>query len=62
MTFDFQYEYALRHLYALLNLCEKGYTADRYSLLHHMCVLKFFIEPLAVCLSASVVPIQFSFP
>lgn len=25
-----QYEYALRHLYALVNLCEEGYTADRY--------------------------------
>ncbi|XP_054651544.1 legumain [Dunckerocampus dactyliophorus] len=24
-----EYEYALRHLYALLNLCQRGYTADR---------------------------------
>lgn len=30
--FAFQYEYALRHLYVLLNLCERGYTADRWSL------------------------------
>lgn len=25
-----QYEYALRHLYALVNLCEGGYPTDRY--------------------------------
>uniref|UniRef100_A0A3Q3WJX2 Legumain n=1 Tax=Mola mola TaxID=94237 RepID=A0A3Q3WJX2_MOLML len=25
-----EYEYALRHLYALLNLCERGYSAGRY--------------------------------
>uniref|UniRef100_A0A7N9B259 Legumain n=1 Tax=Mastacembelus armatus TaxID=205130 RepID=A0A7N9B259_9TELE len=25
-----QYEYALRHLYALVNLCERGYPAERY--------------------------------
>uniref|UniRef100_UPI0037E7F7E0 legumain n=1 Tax=Semicossyphus pulcher TaxID=241346 RepID=UPI0037E7F7E0 len=24
-----EYEYALRHLYALVNLCERGYSADR---------------------------------
>lgn len=29
----FQYEYALRHLYALVNLCERGYSAGRYGLL-----------------------------
>lgn len=29
-SLGFQYEYALRHLYALVNLCERGYPADRY--------------------------------
>lgn len=34
LTYDlcFQYEYALRHLYALLNLCERGYPTGRYGL------------------------------
>uniref|UniRef100_A0A3B4B8G7 Legumain n=1 Tax=Periophthalmus magnuspinnatus TaxID=409849 RepID=A0A3B4B8G7_9GOBI len=27
-----QYEYALRHLYALVNMCERGFSAERYSL------------------------------
>lgn len=50
LTYDlcFQYEYALRHLYALLNLCERGYPTGRYGLLSHLCVM-FFIAPLAVC-------------
>uniref|UniRef100_A0A8C5GKT0 Legumain n=1 Tax=Gouania willdenowi TaxID=441366 RepID=A0A8C5GKT0_GOUWI len=26
----FQFEYALRHLYALVNLCERGYSTDRF--------------------------------
>uniref|UniRef100_A0A3Q3EFB3 Legumain prodomain domain-containing protein n=1 Tax=Labrus bergylta TaxID=56723 RepID=A0A3Q3EFB3_9LABR len=39
-----KYEYALRHLYALVNLCERGYSADRYVLLT--------APHLPVCLSA----------
>uniref|UniRef100_A0A674MVU9 legumain n=1 Tax=Takifugu rubripes TaxID=31033 RepID=A0A674MVU9_TAKRU len=37
-----EYEYALRHLYALLNLCERGYPAGRYGLLSHLCVMFFY--------------------
>uniref|UniRef100_A0A672JM19 Legumain n=1 Tax=Salarias fasciatus TaxID=181472 RepID=A0A672JM19_SALFA len=41
----FEYEHALRHLYALVNLCERGYSADRYvcvCVCVCVCVLQFF--------------------
>uniref|UniRef100_H2U0P5 Legumain n=1 Tax=Takifugu rubripes TaxID=31033 RepID=H2U0P5_TAKRU len=36
-----EYEYALRHLYALLNLCERGYPAGRYGL--HLYLRCYFL-------------------
>lgn len=44
----FQYEYALRHLYVLVNLCERGYAADRYSLLPLPWTASLTVVPVAI--------------